>query len=182
MRLPTIVTSRLELVSFDLSLLEALLGDRPSLAETIGGFSIPAGWPDEHDRHFLDLRLNQLREDPGLQPWLARAMVLRDDPLRPMAGHIGFHGPPEDGAVELGYTVFPQHRRQGLAEEAVRAMMDWAHREHGISHFIVSIAPDNAPSLGLAAKLAFKRTGEQMDPEDGLEYVFELDYIPGAAR
>jgi RimJ/RimL family protein N-acetyltransferase len=57
-------------------------------------------------------------------------------------------------------------------------MMRWALGGHGITRFRVSIAPDNAPSLALAAKLGFQRTGEQMDPEDGLEYVFELDYTP----
>ncbi len=32
----------------------------------------------------------------------------------------------------------------------------------------------NAPSLAMAAKLGFRQIGEQMDPEDGLELVFEL--------
>ncbi len=161
-----------------LSFLEALLAGRPFIAEGIGGFSLPPAWPDEHDRRFLELRLNQMRGDESLQQWLARAMVLRRDPLRPMAGHIGFHQPPQDGVLEMGYTVMPRHRRQGYAHEAVLGMMRWAHDEHGIRRFRVSIAPDNAPSLTLAAKLGFERTGEQMDPEDGLEYVFELDYTP----
>lgn len=178
MRVPPITTSRLELISLSVSFAEALLGGRPFIAEGIGGFSIFRGWPDEHDRRFLETRLSQMRSDPDLQIWLARAMVLLRDPLKPMIGHIGFHGPPRDGALELGYTVFEPYRRQGYAREAVRGLMDWAFKERGISRFIVSISPDNAPSLALAGKLGFKRTGEQVDPEDGLEYVFELQYIP----
>jgi RimJ/RimL family protein N-acetyltransferase len=163
-----------------LSFLDALLAGRPFIAEGIGGFSLPPAWPDDHDRRFLELRLNQMRGDESVQLWLARAMVLRRDPLKPMAGHIGFHEPPRDGVLEMGYTVMPRHRRQGYAHEAVLGMMRWAHDEHGIRRFRVSIAPDNAPSLALAAKLGFERTGEQMDPEDGLEYVFELGYTPEA--
>jgi len=68
----------------------------------------------------------------------------------------------------------PNHRRQGYATEAARAMMDWAAREHGVERFFVSIAPDNASSLAMAAKLGFRQVGEQIDEQDGLEYVFEL--------
>ena len=182
MRVPTIVTARLDLISLDAPLIEAMLANQTSAAAAIGGFSVPPWWPDGHDRRFLELRLNDLRKDPGLQPWLARAIVLRSDPLKPMAGHIGFHGPPSNQAAEMGYTIFPQYRRRGLAQEAIHAMMDWAHREHGTGRFIISVAPDNAPSLGLAAKLGFIRTGEQIDPEDGLEYVFEIDHNIAKAK
>ena len=57
---------------------------------------------------------------------------------RPFAGHFGFHGPPgvnalrREDAVELGYTVMPEYRRQGYASEAVRVLIDWAHRERGV--------------------------------------------------
>jgi RimJ/RimL family protein N-acetyltransferase len=92
-----------------------------------------------------------------------------------MVGHIGFHGPPQTiGRAELGYSVVPDHRRRGYAIESARAMMDWAALEHETRSFFVSIAPDNAPSLALATKLGFARVGEQIDEEDGLEYVFEL--------
>jgi ribosomal-protein-alanine N-acetyltransferase len=92
-----------------------------------------------------------------------------------MIGHIGFHGPPETiGRAELGYSVMPDHRRRGYAIEAARSLMDWAAREHDVTSFFVSIAPDNAASLALAAKLGFAQVGEQIDEQDGLGYVFEL--------
>jgi RimJ/RimL family protein N-acetyltransferase len=152
--------------------IEALLdGRREEASDTIGA-TIPDGWPDDHDANFLHMRLGQMRDDPSTQEWLARAMVHRE--TSKMIGHIGFHGPPQEGWAELGYTVFEQHRRRGYAEESVRSMMRWARDSHGVQTFRLSIAPDNGPSLALAAKLGFKQIGEQMDPEDGLEYVFEL--------
>jgi len=176
-RVPSILTPRIELVSLSLAFLDNLLGGRHFIAEGMGGFPLPGGWPDEADTRILKLRFDQMRSDPESQVWLIRAMVLREGG-RVMAGHIGFHGPPNDGALEMGYTVFPRYRRQGLALEAAQAMMDWASRETEIRRFIVSISPDNEASLAMAEKLGFMRAGEQMDEVDGLEYVFELA-VPG---
>lgn len=181
MRLSSTSTSRLELVPLGAPFLEALLGGSLAMAEEIGGFSLPRGWPDEHDRRFLELRLNQMDGDPESQQWLVRAIVSRRDLRRPMIGHIGFHGPPRNGCLEMGYTVFSTYRRQGYAEEAALGVMRWAATNHCITRFRVSISPDNAPSLAMAAKLGFEHTGEQIDPEDGLEYVFEKDYLPQTA-
>jgi RimJ/RimL family protein N-acetyltransferase len=172
-RVPSILTTRIELVSLSPAFLDNLLGGRNFIAEGIGGFPLPAGWPDETDLRILRLRFDQMRGDPDTQPWLIRAMVLREGG-RAMAGHIGFHGPPQGGMLELGYTVFPHYRRQGLATEAAQAMMDWAARQEPIQRFRVSIAPDNEASLAMATKLGFTRVGEQMDETDGLEYVLEL--------
>lgn len=92
-----------------------------------------------------------------------------------MIGHAGFHGPPEViGRAEIGYTVMPEFRRRGFAQEAADGLMRWARREHGIERFFVSISPENAASLAMAARMGFKKVGEQIDEEDGLEYVFEL--------
>ncbi|HET9476380.1 MAG TPA: GNAT family N-acetyltransferase [Dehalococcoidia bacterium] len=179
--MPSILTPRLELVSMSPPFVEAVLGGRPFIAEGIGGLALPRGWPDDHDRHWLERRLKQMTEDDDSQQWLGRAIVLRGDALRPMIGHIGFHEAPRDGVLEMGYTVFEKYRRQGYAHEAIHGMMRWAHETHGIGRFRVSVSPENAPSLALAAKLGFQRTGEQMDPEDGLEYVFERDYEPEPA-
>lgn len=172
-RVPSILTTRLELVSLSPPFLDNLLGGRVFIAEGIGGFPLPRDWPDETAEKLLRLRFDQMRNDPGMQEWLLRAMVLRTSG-RAMVGYIGFHGPPRDGSVQLGYTVLANYRRRGFAQEAAEAMMDWAGQEHSVRRFIVAISPDNDASLAMAEKLGFKRTGEQMDEDDGLEYVFEL--------
>jgi RimJ/RimL family protein N-acetyltransferase len=176
-RVPSILSTRIELVSLSPAFLDNLLGGRNFIAEGMGGFPLPSGWPDEEDTRILKLRFDQMRSDPDLQPWLVRAMVLRERG-RAMAGHIGFHGPPVDGVLEMGYTVLPRYRRQGLATEAAVALMDWASVQARIQRFRVSIGPENEASLATAAKLGFKQVGEQMDEVDGLEYVFELS-APG---
>lgn len=166
-------TERLDLVSMSPAFIEALLDGRRAEAESAGGFAIPDRWPDGDDERFLRLRLRQLNEHPDTEPWLAKAMALRG-PGRPMVGFIGFHNLPVDGAAELGYTVMAGYRRRGYAVEAALGLMEWARRGHGVRRFIVSVSPANAPSLAMAAKLGFRQAGEQMDPEGGLELVFEL--------
>jgi RimJ/RimL family protein N-acetyltransferase len=166
------VTDRLELVPLSPAFLEAVISGRRTEAERIAGLSLPVGWPDEVDARWLRIRLEEMQK-PGWQTWLVRAMMAIGD--RRMVGHIGFHGPPDEiGRAEMGYTVFAEYRRRGYAAEAAMGMMDWACARHGVTRFYLAISPDNAPSLAMAAKLGFARIGEQMDEEDGLEYVFEL--------
>jgi RimJ/RimL family protein N-acetyltransferase len=129
-------------------------------------------------KNFLARRVLQLRQEPEVQRWLARAIVRREDG-RSMIGNIGFHGQPgvnaagSDTALEIGYGIQPEHRGQGYATEAVEGLIGWARTE-GIDHFVASVAPGNEPSLAIILKLGFLRTGEHIDPEDGLEHVFEL--------
>jgi RimJ/RimL family protein N-acetyltransferase len=158
------------------AVLEALLEGRRREAEEQLGLSLPDGWPDQRDEPFLRLRLEQMQRDPGTQPWLVRALVLRGE--RQMVGHAGFHGPPgahglRPGAVEVGYTVHAPFRGRGYATEATVALMEWAEAR-GIRHFVASVGPSNEPSLAIVGKLGFVQTGDQWDEEDGLELVFEL--------
>lgn len=161
--------------------IEALLaGDSGAAAELLGA-RVPDGLLSAEEA-FFRLRLGQMQRDPSLQEWLVRAVVLRDG--REAVGHAGFHGPPgvngmsDPEAVELGYTIVEPYRGRGLATEAAEALIGWAHEDHGVSRFILSIAPGNEPSLAIARKLDFVRTGEQWDDEDGLELVFERELAP----
>ena len=174
MAVPPVHTNRLELVSLSPHVIDAILAGRPKEAEHLVGLRLPEDWPDEHDARLLRMRLGQLRSNPEWQEWLARAIVLRTTG-RPMAGYIGFHGPPDViGRAEMGYTVRPKFLRQGYATEAAKAMMEWARIQHRVSSFYLSIAPHNHASLAMAAKLGFTQVGEQIDEEDGLELVLEL--------
>jgi ribosomal-protein-alanine N-acetyltransferase len=153
--------------------IRASLDGRRGAAEALGAFSLPEDWPDDGARRRLELRLDQLERRPGLQPWLLRAIVPRDEGA--LAGYINFHGAPAaNGEAELGYTVLAPYRRRGLAFEAAQALINWAAAEHGLKRFVLSISPDNPASLGLAAKLGFAETGSQIDEEDGLELIFRL--------
>ncbi len=126
----------------------------------------------------LRIRVAQLRDEPEQAPWILRAILLDGDPPHPAIGFINFHdGPRDRGWVEVGYTILPEWRRRGYAAEAVAALCGWAHR-NGADRFRASVSPANGPSLGLVAKLGFGWIGEQWDPDDGLELVFERTGAP----
>ena len=166
-----IVTARLDLPLFTAKSLGDLLAGR---ASSIEGVAVPADWVHRSEG-VLRRRLAQMSQDRRAEPWLLRAMVRRD--TRTFVGQIGFHGEPginaldTPGAVELGYTVEPEFRRRGFAEEAINGMIAWA-RARSVSSFMVSIGPANGPSLKLAAKLGFTQVAEVIDDEDGPELVF----------
>jgi RimJ/RimL family protein N-acetyltransferase len=172
---PPITTTRLLLVPMTLAFLEASLTPDRALLSTLIEATVPDEWPDSID--LVRLRIRQLRRDAALEPWLLRAIVERES--RRMIGHVGFHGAPgaehldayAPNAAEFGYTVFPSWRGRGYATDAARALMQWA-RSQRVTNFVVSIRPDNAPSLAIAQKLGFVRVGQHIDEVDGLEYVF----------
>jgi ribosomal-protein-alanine N-acetyltransferase len=153
----------------------AVLDGRRDEAAALLGIQLPEEFPSKGEEGFLGLRLRQMREDDRFQTWCPHAVVLGGQ----MIGHAGYHGPPgvnandDPDAVEFGYRIFPPYRGRGYATEAARMLMDLAKRA-GIRHFVLSVGPDNEPSLAIVRKLGFAQTGERMDDIDGLELVFEL--------
>ena len=157
-----------------LLVLDAFVDGNADKARELVDYGVPADFPDAAAAEVLEVRRLQLAADPARAPWSVRAMVRRDD--RVMVGFVNFHGPPgvndieASDAAELGWTVFPEHRRQGYATETGRRLMDWARAEYGVRRFISSTTPGNAPSLRVHEKLGFHPTGEVVDGE----IIFEL--------
>jgi ribosomal-protein-alanine N-acetyltransferase len=154
---------------------EAVLDGRLDEAAARIRAKLPADFPRDGEKRFLELRLRQMRADASFLEWCPHAVVLRGR----MIGHAGYHGPPgrnaaqNPDAVEFGYTIEPEYRGKGYATDAANQLMRMAE-ERGITQFVLSCSPANEPSLAIIRKLGFVQTGEAMDDEDGLEYVFEL--------
>jgi|SRR5215208_2101316 len=171
-----IQTPRLDLIAVSPDFLKASIrGDLESASQLIG-LDTPAEWLDA--QWLMEMRLAKMRDDPTLEPWLLRAIALRE--TKTMVGFIGFHTLPgpdylnqyAPGSVEFGYTIFSDYRRRGYASEAAEALMDWATREYQVRRFIVSISPTNEPSLRVAQKFGFRKVGSFTDPEEGPEDIF----------
>ncbi|MCM3879812.1 MAG: GNAT family N-acetyltransferase [Vicinamibacterales bacterium] len=178
-----IQTTRLDLISMTPEFFEASLAGDRARQEALLEVEIPSDWPGHPQ--LMRRRLDALRAEPDLQPWLERAMVLRSECR--MIGHTGFHARPAGirtdpllpASVEFGYVVFEKDRRQGYAREACSALMEWAYRQHGVTRFVVSISPANMASLALARGLGFERIGCHIDEEDGLEDILERRILAG---
>ena len=92
----TIHSARLDLISLSPPVIRALLaGDHGAAGRLLG-----VGWPADCEVHrdALEMRLGQLEAAPGLQLWLMRAMVLREE--RVVVSHIGFHSAPGHESLE----------------------------------------------------------------------------------
>jgi [ribosomal protein S5]-alanine N-acetyltransferase len=174
-----IQSERLDLLPMTAAFISASLAGDIEKAEALLGLAPPPEWLCAQG--LMRIRLGQLRFDPMLQPWLLRAVILRA--TGSMIGHIGFHTAPgaaylqpiAPGGVEMGYTIFPAFRRQGYATEAVASLMRWAMQEKNIQRFVLSISPENRPSLRIANHFGFRKVGSYMDEEDGLEDIFVLE-------
>lgn len=175
-----ILSPRLILRHLDAEVLRLGCNGRHAEAGARLGAALPPDWLGE--QALMALRLADMLADRAYAPWSLRAMLCRHSGR--MLGHIGFHSTPAPdylqalapGAVELGYTVFAAHRRQGYAGEALAAMLHWALRTHGQQRFVLSIAPHNTASLALARRFGFTEVGRWHDPQDGDELVYLLEH------
>lgn len=175
----TVETPRLILRTLPQPALQALTaGDRAKASRLL--HCDLSTFPDDQ-LSIAAMRLKDVGHDPDYLPWSLRVMALK--PGLSFVGHFNFHSKPNadylkelaPGAVEMGYFVLPEFRRQGLAEEAALGMMDWAARTRGVARFVVSISPENGPSVAMARKLGFARIGSHIDEEDGYEDIMTRD-------
>lgn len=178
---PPIESARLRLDSLSIEFLQFMEAGDLAQARASVDYAIPDGCA-LFKRAWLARRIRMIEEDPLQHPWLNRAIVRKED--NQMVGNICFHHKAPDPhlldytefGAELGYTIEEPHRRMGYATESATAMMQWANREHGVRTFIVSISPHNAPSLGLAESMNFRKVGEHIDEVDGLEWVMQTEF------
>ena len=89
------------------------------------------------------------------------AFILRRRGEEQQIGNCGifrtFRGMGEDfdGFPEAGWILRADCAGQGLAGEAMRAVLEWFEATHGAQRIVCMTAPDNAASLKLAGKLGF---------------------------
>ena len=155
----------------------ALVADDLPRASAAAGVPLTGYFTGPESNWLWQLRVEQIRRDPGSAAWVARAVV--DTSTGAVVGHAGFHGPPDEaGMVEVGYSVDPAHRRQGFATAMLRELLAWAGREPEVRTVRASISPDNVASLATIKGFGFVGVGEQWDDEDGLELIFEVGVQP----
>jgi RimJ/RimL family protein N-acetyltransferase len=88
---------------------------------------------------------------------------------RELAGTVGaffretslVHGAlPDDADLEIGWTIHPAHRRQGIATEAARAALAHAFERHPVKRAIAHVDPPNIASARVCEALGMSLEGE----------------------
>src|SRR5579872_3666303 len=93
---------------------------------------------------------------PSYYRFWAAADALTDRCL----GLVNYHdGHIRNKRVSIGYIIEPSRQRQGLATEAVSAMLDFCFGELGLHRVQAYIHPDNRASIALVEKFGFQREG-----------------------
>jgi len=106
-------------------------------------------------------------------PWVhGFKLMLADGTL---VGMGSFKGAPVDGVVEIAYSVNPEHQGKGFATAAARAMVEFAFRHGEVNKVLAHTLPGGTASQRVLAKAGFRKTGEVVDPDDGLVWRFEID-------
>jgi len=115
-------------------------------ADMVAGRRQDRWHPDYPRRDDVDAA-TMVRGDGDL--WGPRHIVLD----RLAVGSIGCFGPPVDGETEVGYGLVEEARGQGLATEALTALVSETHRV-GV-RLRASVEPGNTASLRVLAKCGF---------------------------
>ena len=99
-------------------------------------------------------------------------------------GSAGFHDfPNENGMIELGFEIVPVKQNQGFGIELLHGMWKMICQRPEVETLRYTVSPENSPSMHIINKLNFTLVGEQNDPEDGVELIYEKSvsqYLRGA--
>lgn len=168
-----LTTARLRLVPATVALARAELADRAEFARLLSA-SVPEEWPPENLVDALPVFLEWIEAAPDLAGWyvwyaMMRASREASELLACDVGDIlmasaGFKGPPRDGEVEIGYSVLPRFQGHGYATEMVRALVDWAFLQPGVSRIVAETMEANTSSMRLLQNLGFVQAGPGIEP------------------
>jgi len=149
---------------------EAELSEPAALAALLDT-EIPSGWPPgEYDRDALLFFRDRLREGGeaavGWYSWYA----LRKAPSPVLIGACGYFGPPVSmegqGAVEIGFSVLPGFRGQGLATQMARMLVQHAFAQAEVRCVRARTTADNLASQAVLRKAGLRLAAEK--DTDGL--------------
>jgi len=113
-----------------------------------------------------------LEKSAPQDPWVHGFHVVNDDGVT--VGLGAFKGPPIDGVVEIAYAIEPAQQGKGYATAAARALAAFAFASGQVRVVRAHTLPEGIASQRVLLKSAFEKTGEVVDPEDGLVWRFEL--------
>jgi RimJ/RimL family protein N-acetyltransferase len=166
-------TTRLDLVATTLTHLEAELTPRdeatPHPLEALLGALVPASWPPGmYDTDAMQFFRDQLLEQgPSSVGWFGWYAIARADAHRAAAvvASGGYFGPPVAGVVEIGYSVVPERRGEGIATELIEALADRALALAEVDCVVAHTADSNPPSQAALRRAGFVLAGTGAEPD-----------------
>jgi RimJ/RimL family protein N-acetyltransferase len=160
-----IETHRLKLIPATIALARAEITDRGELARLLSA-QVPDNWPPEALADALPTFLGWLEAAPDCAGWFSWYAVAKGDGPAPpvLVASGGFMGPPQDGTVEIGYSVLPQYEGQGYATEIVTGLARWAMEQPGVVRVAAETEWANPASVRVLLKAGFTCGGPAREP------------------
>ena len=149
---PTLLTPRLRLRQFRAE-------DAEAMHECFGDAKAMRFW--NHPAHTKSLETERaVRRFVDCTPSYYRFWAAADAQTDRCLGLVNYHdGHIRSKRIAIGYIINPARCRQGLATEAVSAMLDFCFDRMSIHRVQAFIHPENVASLRLVEKLGFRREG-----------------------
>ncbi|MBQ7637438.1 MAG: GNAT family N-acetyltransferase [Clostridia bacterium] len=110
-------------------------------------------------------------KDPENRIWSAVWFIEPKGSPGVIAGDLSFKGPPDDGAVEIGYGLREGFCKKGYMTEAVKAVCGWAFSQNGVLRVEAETDPDNLASQKVLASCGFAPAGTY--GEEGPRFTLE---------
>ncbi len=151
-----LITEKLILIPYNIKICtEIISNDFTALYKM--GFKKGNGWPDDDVMETLPKIINNLlkvKAPTGFESW----MIIKNDSLE-IIGDIGFKGfNHAEQNIDLGYGIIKNERRKGYAEEAARAIINWALAHKEVNEITAKCLIGNIGSINLLRKLNFVQT------------------------
>lgn len=164
----SVYTERLRLDILSSAELHALMSQ-----SRLPGWAEDFPQPTDHDaaRQFFESGLNSVGHALGTR-------LIRESATGEVVGTIGFLLLPEDGDVEVSYSVVPSRRRQGYATEALTALARHALDQAAVTRVIAYTERENAASQSLLLTAGFLPVEI---PGLGLGFVLQASQLPDAS-
>ncbi len=145
-------TPRLKLIPFSLELKKAVLHERTRLTDMVK-LHISEDWPGPDYEEALPFFIAQLEKDSTVWDGI---IVHKHDAA--IIGGMGFLGGPDaSGAIEMGYNIIPEYRKQGYATEMASALVAWACEQPEIKTVTATCRDDNLASIRVLEKVGMSQ-------------------------
>ena len=161
-------TDRLQLTPITAAELDALI-----IQSRLPDWAPDFPQPTDHDaaRQYFEAGLNTVEDALSTR-------LIREHATGQVVGTIGFLLLPEDGDVEVSYSIVPSRRDQGYATEALTALARHALDQSAVTRVIASTEAENEASQSLLLTAGFMPVET---PGLGMEFTLTAPQLPDAS-
>jgi ribosomal-protein-alanine N-acetyltransferase len=165
-----IESDRLKLVALTAELAELQVSEPVVFFDRLGVEMEPSWPPDLMGADTMCWVRDQLAAQPENAGWYFWVYI--SPGINRLVGVGGFKGAPtKSGDVEIGYSMLASYREQGLATEAVNALIEWAYKHAEVKRVVAHTRSDRNPSHRVLEKAGFVEGRHSVDEDEQIEVI-----------